>query len=158
MRMNTEHVMCLGIDGDWACSRVQKKRMLYFLRLQHFFAVSNSWSIIYYVNMSESGLKAVWRRAQLGKSAGGRHRSCERDLQAVNSTSGYSRPFTTLAPTYCYNKMVFSTQGPVSFTKTTLSYPVYAAEFDPYNRGFLVVGGGGGQGRSGVANKIVSHK
>ena len=53
--------------------------------------------------------------------------------------------------------MVFANQGPVSFTKTTLSYPVYAAEFDPYNRGFLVVGGGGGQGRSGVANKIVSY-
>ncbi|CAD0089831.1 unnamed protein product [Aureobasidium vineae] len=52
--------------------------------------------------------------------------------------------------------MVFQSHGPVSFTKTTLSYPVYAAEFDPYNRGFLVVGGGGGQGRSGVANKIVS--
>ncbi|KAH0177230.1 hypothetical protein KCU86_g15640, partial [Aureobasidium melanogenum] len=50
--------------------------------------------------------------------------------------------------------MVFQNHGPVSFTKTTLSYPVYAAEFDPYNRGFLVVGGGGGQGRSGVANKI----
>ncbi|CAD0114846.1 unnamed protein product, partial [Aureobasidium uvarum] len=53
------------------------------------------------------------------------------------------------------NKMVFQSHGPVSFTKTTLSYPVYAAEFDPYNRGFLVVGGGGGQGRSGVANKII---
>ncbi|KAI5212569.1 hypothetical protein E4T42_02100 [Aureobasidium subglaciale] len=50
--------------------------------------------------------------------------------------------------------MVFQSHGPVSFTKTTLSYPVYAAEFDPYNRGYLVVGGGGGQGRSGVANKI----
>ncbi|KAF2457292.1 hypothetical protein BDY21DRAFT_304478 [Lineolata rhizophorae] len=43
---------------------------------------------------------------------------------------------------------------PVSFTKTTLSYPVYAADFDPYNRGYLVVGGGGGEGRSGVGNKI----
>lgn len=52
--------------------------------------------------------------------------------------------------------MVLQSHGPVSFTKTKLSYPVYAAEFDPYNRGFLVVGGGGGQGRSGVANKIVS--
>jgi len=53
--------------------------------------------------------------------------------------------------------MVFQSHGPVSFTKTTLSYPVYTAEFDPYNRGFLVVGGGGGQGRNGVANKIVSY-
>jgi len=43
---------------------------------------------------------------------------------------------------------------PVSYTKTTLSYPLYAADFDPY-RPYLVVGGGGGQGRSGVGNKIV---
>ena len=44
---------------------------------------------------------------------------------------------------------------PVSFTKTTLDYPIYAADFDPYGRGYLVVGGGGGEGRSGVGNKIV---
>lgn len=44
---------------------------------------------------------------------------------------------------------------PVSFTKATLSYPIYSVDFDPYNRGFLVVGGGGGEGRSGVSNKIV---
>ncbi|KAL2350499.1 hypothetical protein BJ546DRAFT_892023 [Cryomyces antarcticus] len=43
---------------------------------------------------------------------------------------------------------------PVSFTKVTLSYPLYAADFDPYNRGYLVVGGGGGEGRSGVSNKL----
>ncbi|GAM91434.1 hypothetical protein ANO11243_094840 [Dothideomycetidae sp. 11243] len=43
---------------------------------------------------------------------------------------------------------------PVSFTKATLSYPVYSVDFDPYNRGYLVVGGGGGEGRSGVSNKI----
>ncbi|KAL1626540.1 hypothetical protein SLS54_002702 [Diplodia seriata] len=43
---------------------------------------------------------------------------------------------------------------PVTFTKTTLSYPVYSADFDPYNRGYLVVGGGGGEGRSGVPNQI----
>ncbi|TKA56799.1 hypothetical protein B0A49_06446, partial [Cryomyces minteri] len=43
---------------------------------------------------------------------------------------------------------------PVSFTKVTLSYPLYAADFDPYNRGYLVVGGGGGEGRSGVGNKL----
>ncbi|KAB2576937.1 hypothetical protein DBV05_g4419 [Lasiodiplodia theobromae] len=42
----------------------------------------------------------------------------------------------------------------VSFTKATLSYPVYSADFDPYNRGYLVVGGGGGEGRSGVPNQI----
>ncbi|KAF2147681.1 hypothetical protein K461DRAFT_233811 [Myriangium duriaei CBS 260.36] len=43
---------------------------------------------------------------------------------------------------------------PVSFTKATLSYPVYSVDFDPYNRSYLVVGGGGGEGRSGVSNKI----
>jgi len=47
---------------------------------------------------------------------------------------------------------------PVSYTKTTLSYPVYSADFDPYNRGYLVVGGGGGAGRHGVGNKIVSER
>ncbi|KAK4691314.1 prolactin regulatory element-binding protein, partial [Lecanoromycetidae sp. Uapishka_2] len=35
-----------------------------------------------------------------------------------------------------------------------LSYPIYGADFDPKNSGFLLVGGGGGEGRSGVANKI----
>ena len=43
----------------------------------------------------------------------------------------------------------------IAFSKVTLSYPLYAAEFDPYNRGYLVVGGGGGPGRSGVGNKLV---
>ncbi|MDI1491633.1 MAG: hypothetical protein OHK93_002842 [Ramalina farinacea] len=38
--------------------------------------------------------------------------------------------------------------------KKTLSCPLYAADFDPQNNGFLLVGGGGGEGRSGVGNKI----
>lgn len=42
----------------------------------------------------------------------------------------------------------------VSYAKHTLPYPVFAAEFDPYNRGYLLVAGGGGEGRSGVPNKI----
>ena len=45
---------------------------------------------------------------------------------------------------------------PIASAKLTLSYPLYAADFDPENSGFLVVGGGGGEGRSGVGNKIVS--
>jgi hypothetical protein len=40
--------------------------------------------------------------------------------------------------------------------KTTLSYPLYACDFDPLDNSRLVVGGGGGAGRSGVGNKIVS--
>ncbi|KAK3075249.1 hypothetical protein LTR53_001614 [Teratosphaeriaceae sp. CCFEE 6253] len=42
----------------------------------------------------------------------------------------------------------------VSFAKTTLGYPLFAAEFDPYNRGYLVVGGGGGESKTGVPNQI----
>lgn len=40
--------------------------------------------------------------------------------------------------------------------KLTLSCPLFAADFDPRNNRFLLVGGGGGQGRSGVGNKIAS--
>jgi hypothetical protein len=40
--------------------------------------------------------------------------------------------------------------------KATLSYPLYACDFDPLDSSRLVVGGGGGAGRSGVGNKIVS--
>ncbi|EON66635.1 hypothetical protein W97_05881 [Coniosporium apollinis CBS 100218] len=44
--------------------------------------------------------------------------------------------------------------SPPSYTKITLDFPPMSADFDPYNRGYLVVGGGGGEGRSGVSNKI----
>lgn len=40
--------------------------------------------------------------------------------------------------------------------KVTLSCPLFAADFDPRDSGRLLVGGGGGEGRSGVGNKIVS--
>ncbi|ERF73084.1 hypothetical protein EPUS_06545 [Endocarpon pusillum Z07020] len=43
---------------------------------------------------------------------------------------------------------------PIPSAKLTLSYPLYASDFDPKNAGFLLVGGGGGEGRSGVGNKI----
>lgn len=39
--------------------------------------------------------------------------------------------------------------------KITLTYPLYACDFDPNNANHLIVGGGGGAGRSGVGNKIV---
>ena len=45
---------------------------------------------------------------------------------------------------------------PIASAKLTLSYPLYASDFDPKNNGFLLVGGGGGESRSGVGNKIVS--
>ncbi|KAK6607290.1 hypothetical protein H4I95_04939 [Botrytis cinerea] len=38
--------------------------------------------------------------------------------------------------------------------KLTLPYPLYACDFDPVDSTRLVVGGGGGAGRSGVENKI----
>lgn len=43
---------------------------------------------------------------------------------------------------------------PIPCAKITLTYPLYAADFDPQNSDFLLVGGGGGEGRSGVGNKI----
>ncbi|EEP79314.1 conserved hypothetical protein [Uncinocarpus reesii 1704] len=43
---------------------------------------------------------------------------------------------------------------PVSSSKITLSCPLFAADFDPQNNGLLLVAGGGGEGRSGVGNKI----
>lgn len=36
-----------------------------------------------------------------------------------------------------------------------LDYPLYALDFDPQDANRIVVGGGGGAGRSGVGNKIV---
>jgi hypothetical protein len=44
----------------------------------------------------------------------------------------------------------------VPSAKLTLSCPLFAADFDPRNHGFLIVAGGGGEGRSGVGNKIAS--
>lgn len=46
---------------------------------------------------------------------------------------------------------------PISTAKITLTYPLYAADFDPNNNNYLLVGGGGGEGRSGVGNKIVGE-
>lgn len=40
--------------------------------------------------------------------------------------------------------------------KLTVSYPLFAADFNPRNSDYLVVGGGGGEGRSGVGNRLVS--
>jgi hypothetical protein len=45
----------------------------------------------------------------------------------------------------------------VSYAKTTLPYPIFVADFDPYNRGYLVVGGGGGESKTGVPNQIVRY-
>ncbi|KAH7393592.1 hypothetical protein BKA64DRAFT_91887 [Cadophora sp. MPI-SDFR-AT-0126] len=38
--------------------------------------------------------------------------------------------------------------------KATLSYPLYAVDFDPLDSTRLIAGGGGGAGRTGVGNKI----
>ncbi|WPG97536.1 Hypothetical protein R9X50_00031300 [Acrodontium crateriforme] len=50
--------------------------------------------------------------------------------------------------------MVYKPHSKVSYAKATLPYPLFAAEFDPYNRGYLVVGGGGGESKTGVPNQI----
>lgn len=42
----------------------------------------------------------------------------------------------------------------ISTTSLHLSYPLYACDFDPQDANRLIVGGGGGPGRSGVSNKI----
>lgn len=42
----------------------------------------------------------------------------------------------------------------VPFAKFDLQYPPWALEFDPYNRGYLLVGGGGGEGQKEVPNKL----
>jgi hypothetical protein len=39
--------------------------------------------------------------------------------------------------------------------RATLAYPPYACDFDPNDPNRLVIGGGGGANRSGVANRIV---
>jgi hypothetical protein len=48
--------------------------------------------------------------------------------------------------------------GPTDFdcANITLSYPLYACDFDYSDPNRLVVGGGGGATKSGVGNKIVS--
>ncbi|KAL5612750.1 hypothetical protein BROUX41_004165 [Berkeleyomyces rouxiae] len=43
---------------------------------------------------------------------------------------------------------------PLPCATAGLSYPLYACEFDPHDPTTLIVGGGGGAGRSGVSNKI----
>lgn len=45
---------------------------------------------------------------------------------------------------------------PIATAAVTLGYPLYAADFDPYSNGLLLVGGGGGQSKTGVRNEIVS--
>lgn len=45
---------------------------------------------------------------------------------------------------------------PIATAKIALTYPIYASDFDPNSNGLLLVGGGGGEGRSGVGNKIVN--
>ncbi|KAI9049299.1 hypothetical protein LZ554_007144 [Drepanopeziza brunnea f. sp. 'monogermtubi'] len=42
----------------------------------------------------------------------------------------------------------------ITVAKATLSYPLCAVDFDPVDSALLVVGGGGGAGRTGVGNKI----
>ncbi|KAF2500192.1 hypothetical protein BU16DRAFT_501834 [Lophium mytilinum] len=45
---------------------------------------------------------------------------------------------------------------PISISEAKTSYPIFAATFAHNHAGYLVVGGGGGAGRSGVGNKITA--
>ncbi|OJJ48802.1 hypothetical protein ASPZODRAFT_60297 [Penicilliopsis zonata CBS 506.65] len=57
---------------------------------------------------------------------------------------------------FSFQKFYSPTMAPTfASAKLTLSCPLFAADFDPRNQGFLLVGGGGGEGRSGVGNKII---
>lgn len=68
------------------------------------------------------------------------------------------KPFTLLC-IHTYGKNIINHSivmaPPVATAKLDLTYPLYAADFDPNDSSFLLVGGGGGEGRSGVGNKIV---
>jgi hypothetical protein len=73
-------------------------------------------------------------------SAVGQDQPLERRLNFLHHLTPYDRDMAPL----------------ISCAKVTLSYPLYACDFDPLDSSRLVVGGGGGAGRSGVGNKIVS--
>ncbi|RMD40422.1 hypothetical protein DV735_g4681, partial [Chaetothyriales sp. CBS 134920] len=45
-------------------------------------------------------------------------------------------------------------KGDQDLSRKQLGYPLYAADFDPLNPDFLLVGGGGGSSSTGVPNKI----
>lgn len=44
---------------------------------------------------------------------------------------------------------------PIATAVAKLDYPLWAADWDPNTNGLLLVGGGGGEGGTGVKNKIV---
>ncbi|QSZ35551.1 hypothetical protein DSL72_008421 [Monilinia vaccinii-corymbosi] len=51
-------------------------------------------------------------------------------------------------------KQIYPMAPLIPSAKFTLSYPLYACDFDPVDSSRLIVGGGGGAGRTGVGNKI----
>ncbi|KAL4817838.1 hypothetical protein BDW67DRAFT_174592 [Aspergillus spinulosporus] len=58
-------------------------------------------------------------------------------------------------PEFTGQEVVLNMAPNIPSAKITLSCPLFAADFDPRNPAFLLVAGGGGEGRSGVGNKIV---
>jgi hypothetical protein len=42
----------------------------------------------------------------------------------------------------------------IAFEKFDLGYPPWTLQFDPYNRGYLIVGGGNGEGQKEVPNRL----
>ncbi|KAL4790028.1 hypothetical protein BDV19DRAFT_382652 [Aspergillus venezuelensis] len=58
-------------------------------------------------------------------------------------------------PEFLGQEVVLKMAPNIPSARITLSCPLFAADFDPRNHAFLLVAGGGGEGRSGVGNKIV---
>lgn len=46
--------------------------------------------------------------------------------------------------------------SPFPEARIEVDYPLYSVDYDPEDASRIVIGGGGGAGRSGVANKMVS--
>jgi hypothetical protein len=84
------------------------------------------------------------------------HFNCIFLLSPVNTYHSIRDRICSTDPTIAFLPLSTIMAPGVSYAKTTLPFPIFAAEFDPYNRGYLVVAGGGGEGRSGVPNQIVS--
>lgn len=79
--------------------------------------------------------------------------NCTPTIISLELSSAYRRPLPLSS-----SSMPHTISSKVTYAKAALPYPLFAADFDPYNRGYLVVGGGGGESKTGVPNQIVSFR
>ncbi|KAJ5095106.1 hypothetical protein N7532_007397 [Penicillium argentinense] len=79
-------------------------------------------------------------------------------LQAIKSLTDGDETWADIAkrlPEFTGQEDAIPNMAPtIHAAKITLSCPLFAADFDPRDNTRLFVGGGGGEGRSGVGNKI----